>query len=299
MQKSTNLKDRFLKLLVTGSSGFIGSSFLQEKEENYSVKTFSFQAERLDELSLEGVDTVLHLAALVHQPDNNEHEVYMIANYKNTIDLAKKSKEQGVRHFIFMSSVKVYGEESKGTCFTEDSECHPVDIYGKSKLEAEKALLLLEEKDFVVSIIRTPLVYGPRVKANVFNIVKLLSKFSYLPFANISNQRSMVYVGNLIQLIKLIIMKRASGIFLASDLKPVSTSYFFSLISQALHKKTRLFYLPGFSFFLRILKQNTFQKLYTDLCIDASQTQKKLGFAPRYTTQEGVEKMICWYKDEH
>jgi len=299
MQKSTNLKDKFLKLLVTGSSGFIGSSFLQEKEQNYSVKTFSFQTERLDELSVEGVDTVLHLAALVHQPDNNEHETYMIANYKSTIDLAKKSKEQGVRHFVFMSSVKVYGEESKGDCFTEDSECNPVDIYGKSKLEAEKALLLLEDKAFVISIIRTPLVYGPGVKANVFNIMKLLSKFTYLPFANIPNRRSMVYIGNLVQLIELIIMKRASGIFFASDPKPVSTSYFFSLISQALHKKARLFYLPGFSFFLRILKPNTFQKLYTDLCIDASLTQKKLGFTPRYTTQEGVEKMIRWYKDEH
>lgn len=265
----------------------------------HSIKIFSFQNEYLNDLSVKGVDTVLHLGALVHQPNIAKAEEYMQANVENTIALAERSKEQGVRHFIFMSSVKVYGEESKGSCFTEDSRCMPVDVYGKSKLEAEKALQRLEDKDFIISIVRTPLVYGPRVKANVFNIMKLLKSFPYLPFANIANQRSMVYIRNLIQLIEIIIDKRASGVFIASDPEPVSSSDFFTLISQNLHNKTRLFHLPGFPQLLRIFKPNTFQKLYRDMCVDASQTQKRLGFSPRYTTQEGIAKMVEWYKNEY
>lgn len=288
-----------MQLLVTGSSGFIGASLLNEKQMEYSIKTFSFQNENLNDLSVEGVDAILHLGALVHQPNVTEGDKYFQANVENTIGLAKKSKEQGVRHFIFMSSVKVYGEESKEDCFTEDSDCYPGDFYGKSKLEAEKALLLLEDKNFVVSIIRTPLVYGPKVKANVFNIMKLLSRFPYLPFANISNRRSMVYIGNLIQLIEIIIQKRASGVFLASDPEPVSSSDFFALISQSLHHKSRLFYLPGFSQLLRIIKPNVFQRLYGDMCVNASQTQKKLDFIPRYTMPEGIETMVQWYKNDY
>lgn len=284
---------------MTGSSGFIGTSFLKDKGMGYSIKTFSFQKESLNNLSIEGITTVLHIGALVHQRNLVKAEEYIQANVHNTIELAKRSKEEGIKHFIFMSSVKVYGEESKGACFTEESECTPVDAYGRSKLEAERALLLLEDKDFVVSIIRTPLVYGPKVKANVFNIMKLLSRFPYLPFANISNRRSMVYIGNLIQLLEIIIQKRASGVFLASDLKPVSSSDFFSLISQSLHHKSRLFYLPGFSQLLRIIKPNVYQRLYRDMCVDASQTQKKLDFIPRYTMQEGIETMVQWYKNDY
>jgi len=286
------------RVLVTGSSGFIGSSFIEEKETAYLFKTFSFQRESFDALLLDNFDTVVHLAALVHQPQIKDDAKYIEANCDKTIALAKRAKEKGVKHFVFMSTIKVYGEASKEVCFHEKSECKPVDGYGKSKLEAERALSLLEDDKFVVSIIRTPVVYGPKVKANIFSIVKLLNWFPYLPFANIFNKRSMVYIGNLIQLLDIVIEKRTSGVFLASDPEVFSTSEFFSWISLSLHHKTRLFYLPGFAFLLERIKPGVFQRLYTDLCLDASQTQKLLGFTPKYTTKQGIEKMVAWYRHD-
>jgi UDP-glucose 4-epimerase len=283
-------------LLLTGSSGFIASSFLEKEADKYLIKTFSFQRESLQNLSLKGIDTVLHLAALVHQKDIEDDEIYRKVNYFMTMNLAKKAKEEGVKHFIFMSTVKVYGEVSEKECFTEGSKCSPIDGYGRSKLEAEVALASLENNGFKVSIIRTPIVYGPKVKANILKIVKLLSLFPYLPFANILNRRSMVYIGNLIQLIDIVIQKRPSGVLLASDPDDFSTSEFFTWISQSLHKKTYLFSLPWFSSFLKIVKPKIYQRLYTDLCIDASETQRILDFKPSFTTQEGIDKMIEWYK---
>lgn len=282
---------------MTGASGFIGSAFM-EQQKDHPIKTFSFQRESLQESSFEEIDTVVHLAALVHQPQMNEEKAYMEVNCDHTIALAKKAKQEGVKHFIFMSTIKVYGEESENGCFDEESQCNPVDAYGRSKLEAEKGLQSLEDETFVVSIIRTPVVYGPKVKANIFNIVKLLSQFPYLPFANIANRRSMVYIGNLIQLIEVIIDKRVSGVFLASDSRPFSTSEFFSWISKSLYDKEKLFYLPGFALLLKLMKPNIYQRLYTDLCLDATQTQKKLDFNPKYTTRQGVDKMIAWFKDD-
>lgn len=271
---------------------------MEEKANLHSIKPFSLQSENLDTFSFEGIEVVMHLAALVHQPHLNEVQRYTEVNVNKTITLAKKAKQEGVGHFVFMSTVKVYGEESKEGCFDEHSKCHPVDAYGMSKLEAEKGLQLLADDSFAVSIIRTPVVYGPKVKANIFNIVKLLSRFPYLPFAKISNKRSMVYIGNLIQLMDIIIDKKVSGVFLASDPYPFSSSDFFSWISLTLHHKRRLFYLPGFALLLKLIKPNIYQRLYADLCVDASNTQRVLAFTPRYTTQEGVMKMIEWYRND-
>jgi len=173
-------------------------------------------------------------------------EEYEKVNVTQTINLAKKAKESGVNHFIFMSTVKVYDEETD-IAYTENSDCNPQDDYGKSKLKAEQALLGLSDEGlgFRVSIIRTPIVYGYGVKANIKNLVNLINKVPVLPFGKITNNRSMVFVGNLCHLIDEIIIRPVgsalgvqdkAGIFLACDDEPLSTAKLCELISVHLDK---------------------------------------------------------------
>ncbi len=191
-------------ILLTGSSGFVGSYFTDNYTKKYYINKFSFLNDNFDELSLSNTDTIIHLSALVHQMGGASEEEYKKVNVTQTIDLAKKAKERGVKHFIFMSTVKVYGEEID-IAYTENTTCSPQDDYGKSKLEAELELQKLEDDDFKVSIIRTPIVYGYGVKANIKNLISLVSKVPVLPFASIQNKRSMIYVGNLCYMIDTLI----------------------------------------------------------------------------------------------
>ena len=280
-----------MKLLLTGSNGFIGSCFQNNYNSKYHIGTFSFLNDDLDSLDLIRIDTVIHLSALVHQMGGASKEEYEKVNVTQTLNLAKKAKESGVKHFIFMSTVKVYGEETNNT-YKEDTLCRPEDDYGKSKLKAENALLQMEDNAFKVSIIRTPIVYGYGVKANIKNLVNLVSKVFVLPFGGMKNRRSMVYIGNLTYLINEIIQQQKSGIFLASDDEPLSTTQLIAYIANALNKKVYLVKVPFFESFLKIVKPSFHQRLFCSLEVDNSQTKKVLGFKNPYSTEEGIKYML-------
>lgn len=278
-------------ILLTGSRGFVGSYFKDHYFHLHKIVTFSFLNESLDAVDLKAIDVVVHLSALVHQMGGASKEEYKKINITQTLELAKKAKESGVKHFIFMSTVKVYGEETD-TIYREDTECNPQDEYGKSKLEAEKMLQQLEIDTFKVSIIRTPIVYGKGVKANILNLINLIKKMPVLPFANIQNRRSMVYVGNLCDIINQIIKVGKSGIFLASDDKALSTTEFVQLTAAALHKKVFLLSIPFFPLFLKKIKPPFYKRLYKSLEVDNTFTKKELEFSNTYTTEEGIKLMI-------
>ena len=203
-------------ILLTGSNGFIGTYFINHYYRKYNISIFSFLKDDFEDLTLSKIDTVIHLSALVHQMGGASEDEYEKINVTQTINLANKAKRSGVKHFIFMSSIKVYGEETD-IPYNENSDCNPQDDYGKSKLKAEVELRKLEDNEFIISIIRTPIVYGYGVKANIKNLVSLINKVPILPFADIENKRSMIYIGNLTYLIDTIIQQKYKGIFLASD----------------------------------------------------------------------------------
>lgn len=280
-----------MKILLTGSSGFIGSYFINRFAGKYEIATFSFLKDNLDTLDLTNIDAIIHLSALVHQMGGAEKEAYEKVNVTQTIALAKKAKESGVKHFVFMSTVKVYGEETNNT-YKEDTICKPEDDYGKSKLKAENTLLKMEDDRFKVSIVRTPIVYGYGVKANIKNLVNLISKISVLPFGDMKNRRSMVYIGNLSYLINEIIQQHQSGIFLASDDEPVSTTQLIEYIASALGKKVHLVKVPFFERLLKLIKPSFHQRLFGSLEVDNSQTKKVLGLKNPYSTEEGIKYMI-------
>ena len=152
-----------MNLLITGASGFVGQYFVKKYTQKYSIKQFSFRDDELSDLNLSEVETVIHLSALVHQMGGATQEEYERINVTQTLELAQKAKKSGVKHFIFMSSIKACGEESSGV-YCENSQCNPEDEYGKSKLKAEISLQKLEDENFRVSVIRTPIVYGYGVK---------------------------------------------------------------------------------------------------------------------------------------
>ena len=280
-----------IKLLLTGSNGFLGTYFTENYSAKYNIKTFSFLKDNFKELNLEGINTVLHLSALVHQMGGASAEEYEKVNVTQTVDLAKKVKVSGVKHFIFMSTVKVYGEENK-SAYKENSVCNPQDEYGKSKLKAEKELQKLEDDTFKVSIIRTPIVYGYGAKANIKNLVTLVKKISILPFADIDNKRTMVYIGNLCHLIDVVIQKEKGGIFLASDDEAVSTTKFIELIAENLNKKVTLVKIPFFKGLLKLVKPSFYKRLYESLEVDNSYTKEILKFENLYSVEKGIALMI-------
>lgn len=293
------------KLLISGSNGFVGSYFIKKYKDKYDIKTFSFLKDDINSLDYSDIDVVFHLSALVHQMSGASCEEYERVNVTQTLQLSKKVKENGVKQFVFMSTVKVYGEETDSK-YSENSICNPEDDYGKSKLKAELELQKLEDENFKVSIIRTPIVYGYGVKANIKSLINLVNKVPLLPFGKIENKRSMVYIGNLCHLVDEIIIQKKSGIFLACDDQPLSTSKLIELIAKNIdlvkrsgcgtitlrEKKIYLIKIPFFESLLKILKPSFHKRLYGSLEIDNTITKEKLNLKNPYDVEDGIRLMI-------
>ena len=278
-------------ILLTGSNGFVGSYFKDNYKNKYNINTFSFLNDDFQSLDLQNINNIIHLSALVHQMGGAREEEYEKINVTQTINLAEKAKTSGVKHFIFMSTVKVYVEESD-IAYNENSDCNPQDDYGKSKLKAEIELQKLEDDNFKVSIIRTPIVYGYGVKANIKNLINLVKKVPVLPFGKIRNRRSMVYNGNLCHLIDEIIIQEKAGIFLACDDEPLSTTSLCEIIAVNLDKKVYLLKIPFFKELLKLIKPSFQKRLYESLEVDNSITKEKLNLKNPYSVEEGIKLMI-------
>jgi UDP-glucose 4-epimerase len=148
------------KILLTGSNGYLGSSFL-----NLYKNKFSLLNQKLEDINFDGTDIVLHCAALVHQKIQHLYEKYHEINVNYPLKIAKLAKKNGVKQFVFISTIAVYGEDKEK--LDENTPYEPITPYGKSKLEAEKELLKLNDDSFIVSIIRPPMIYGKNAPGNI------------------------------------------------------------------------------------------------------------------------------------
>lgn len=284
------------RILITGTNSFIGTNFCKTSVyQDYSE--ISLRKNEISEIDFSRFDVVLHLAALVHQANNEDSKKYFSVNRDLTLILALRAKNAGVKHFIFMSTIKVYGKfQMNYEPWNEDSICNPEDAYGKSKYEAETELKILENSNFIVSIIRTPIVYGPGVGANILKLIRLIDFFPILPFRNVNNNRHYTFVDNLIGFIDRIIELRSSGTFIVMDKEPLSTTVLVSRLSFLMKKKIYLFHFPayiirfGISAFPRI-----FDRLYNSFYLDNSKTLEILNYSPPYTSEEGFSKLISSY----
>lgn len=278
------------KLLVTGSSGYLGSSFLNLYKNKYLFQKFSLLNQKLENINFNGINIVLHCAALVHQKVELSYEKYHEINVKYPITLAKLAKQNGVKQFVFISTIAVYGEEKE--ILDENTICNPIIFYGKSKLEAEKELLKLNDDSFTVSIIRPPMIYGKSAPGNIDSLVKLVKKLAIIPLGNIENRRSFIFIQNLCHLVDEIITQEKQGIFLASDDEPLSTSKLIELIAKNLDKKIYLIKIPFFESLLKILKPSFHKRLYGSLEVDNSITKQKLNLKNLYSVEDGIRLMI-------
>lgn len=280
------------RILLTGSNGFVGSYFLKKYNSSYTIDTFSFLNNNFINLDLSNVDVVIHCSALVHQMKGASWEQYQEINVNQTLQLAKKAKKSGVKHFIFLSTIKVYGEESD-ICYYENSSTNPIDYYSISKLKAEDFLRNIETKDFQVAVLRNPLIYGFGVKANFMNLVSLIKKIPILPFKNVKNKRSMVFVGNVCFILDQIISLKQKGIFLAVDDEALSTTQLIQLIAKCLNKKVLLVNIIFFEKLLKIIKPSFHQRLFGSLIIDNTYTMKKLNLKKnKYSTEYGIKSIF-------
>jgi UDP-glucose 4-epimerase len=284
-----------MKIGITGAGGFVGSRFMEYNKEKYSLVPIPLRNFNPQELALSGLHAIVHLAGKAHEMKGIDERIYYDVNFELTKKLANKAKEQGVPAFIYISSVKVYGDK-EDLCVDEDSVCEPTDAYGKSKLAAENYLRSVQDERFKVAVIRPPLVYGPGVKGNMIRLLKLAEKNISLPFGGVPNKRSMVYLDNLVELINKVVETRASGVFVAGDDRPVSTGELITLIRGYMGKRDGMLIIPSFGRkFLRILGPGLFKRLFSSFIIDHRKTDQTLGFTPPFSIEYGLGQMVNWY----
>lgn len=306
-----------MKILITGANGFLAKNLINNYVDNHeavlldrndldlSVDSESFKKEvhsRTDYSDcLDGVNCVVHCAARVHvMADESSDPLteYREVNTEGTLNLARQAVRAGVKRFIFISSIKVNGENTNDKVpFDETSPRLPMDFYGQSKAEAEVALIALsKETGIEVVIIRPTLVYGAGVKGNFLSLMRLVSKGFPLPFGCINNNlRSLVSVKNLTSLISVCLdhPKAANEVFLVSDDCDVSTSCIIKHMSRALSKKCFLIPIPTWCYRLtgKILdKECMVDRLVGSLQVDISHTKETLGWVPLQSLENGFKE---------
>ena len=251
------------KILITGKGSYLGNSlkaYLEAFGDCYQVDCLSLRSGDWKEQSFRGYDAVYHTAAIVHQPRSKdapgELARYRAVNCDLAVDAAKKAKAEGVRQFVFLSTMAVYGLTAafgKTVTITAQTPTAPTDNYGLSKLEAERALLSLEGPDFRVAILRPPMIYGKDCKGNFRSLVSMARRLPFFP--KVPNRRSMLYVGSLNRLVQQIIDREDRGIFCPQDPEYLNTSAMVQAIAAAQGK--HLVLVPGFSWAFHLLRHLT------------------------------------------
>lgn len=242
------------KVLITGANSYIGTSFekwIKEKCTDIKTDTLDMIGDAWEKADFSGYDVVFHVAGIAHadvgKVTEEQKALYYKVNTDLTIGCAKKAKAEGVKQFVFMSSIIVYGESAgigKERIITKDTPLTPANFYGDSKVKAEEGILKLVSENYKVVILRPPMIYGKGSKGNYPLLSKLAGKLPVFP--NVKNQRSMLYVGNLCKFISLMIQNEENGIFYPQNKEYVQTSKMVKCIAEIKNKNiwvTKLFNL--------------------------------------------------------
>ncbi|MCR5847698.1 MAG: NAD-dependent epimerase/dehydratase family protein [Lachnospiraceae bacterium] len=306
------------RILITGAGSFIGTSFEKyiknhPNHEEYSIDvmdTFTgnivgsentgnsgsdSENACIEQDKFKGYDVIFHVAGIAHadtgKVSDEGKELYKKVNTDLAIDVAKKARAAGVKQFIFMSSAIVYGASSpigKEKVITKDTEPAPENFYGESKLNAEIGLNKLKSAyDFKVVILRPPMIYGSGCKGNYNSLRKFALKFPLFP--RVSNERSMLYIDNLCEFIRLVIDNDESGTFHPANAELSNTSEMVRLIANAHGKKIGL--IGGFTWLLKIMSHFTglINKAFGNLTYASELTEYKANYRI-YSLEDSIKR---------
>lgn len=266
------------KILITGANSYIGTAFenyLAQWPDAYQVDTVDMIGGAWREKDFTGYDCVYHVAGIAHSDSGKispeKAKLYYAVNTELTVETAKKAKAEGVKQFICMSSAIVYGDSApigQPKVITRDTPVSPANSYGDSKLRAEQGILPLNDDAFKVVILRPPMIYGPGSKGNYPVLSKLARKLPVFP--KVENRRSMLYIGNLVEFVRLMIENEEQGIFWPQNEEYSNTTELVRLIARAHGKK--ILVIPGTAWALKGLSHVTglVNKAFGNLCYDRS-----------------------------
>jgi nucleoside-diphosphate-sugar epimerase len=315
------------RILITGANGFVGRQLCRTLRQNgFAVKAAIRQnptapAEDLPYVSvgdigpdtdwteaLQGVNLVVHLAGRAHvrrESLSNSMAAYERVNTWGTIRLAQMAAAAKVERFVFLSTVKVNGEETPAQPFLETDGPGPRDAYAVSKWQAEEGLLRLHQQDKLpVVIIRPPLVYGPGVRANFLQLIRWVDYGLPLPLGSIKNKRSLVGLRNLADFIRLCLQHPSAPgeIFLVSDQEDLSTPDLIRRIGGFLGRSACLIPFPYRCLLLMahmVGKKDALDKLCNSLQVNVEKARKVLQWKPAFSVNEELKQTIKWYKNEY
>ncbi|GAB1234036.1 UDP-glucose 4-epimerase family protein [Ferrigenium sp. UT5] len=310
-----------MSVLVTGANGFVGAALVEKMRErglasrcavraaaqidgcSESVEVGGINARTDWRTVLQGIDVVIHLAARVHVMEESAADplaAFREVNVAGTENLARQAAAAGVKRLVYVSSIKVNGEETaEGHAFREDDVPLPQDPYGISKWEAEQALhRIATETGLEVVIVRPPLVYGPGVKGNFAQMLKVVQRGIPLPLASVHNQRSLVYLGNLVDALLLCATHPAAAgqTYLVSDGEDVSTPELLRRLGKAMGRPARVFLCPPALLKLagRLTgKSDQVERLLGSLQVDSGKIRRELGWVPPCDLARGLQETVA------
>lgn len=245
-----------MKILITGANSYIGVSFenyiKNQNPDKYTVDTVDMQDPSWKTYDFSQYDTVFHVAGIAHADVGNVSEetkqLYYKVNTDLAVEAAQKAKAEGVKQFIFMSSMIVYSGCNE-TVITKETKPKALNFYGDSKLQADLKLQEMNSQDFRVVILRPPMIYGKGSRGNYPQLAKLAYKLPVFPKFN--NKRSMLYIDNLCQFIKLMIDNQESGVFFPQNSEYTETSQMVKMIAEVRHSKIAV--VSGFQWAVKLL----------------------------------------------
>lgn len=271
------------RILITGANSYIGTSFekwVGKWPEQYLVDTIDMIDGTWKEKDFSEYEVVFHVAGIAHvSSDPKMEDLYYKVNRDLTVQTAKKAKSEGVKQFIFMSSIIVYGDSShmnKKRIITKDTIPQPTNFYGNSKLEAEKGIKQLADKTLKIVIIRPPMIYGKGSKGNYPKLSLLAKKLPIFP--DIDNQRSMLHIDNLCEFIRLMIENEEQGLFFPQNSVYVKTSEMVRLIAEVNGRRIKLTKLcnPIISFMSNFI--GLVNKAFGNLVYELSMSEYKANY---------------------